>query len=386
MGNTLTDLQPTIFEALDQVSQEPLGFIPSVWKNPSGKNLQRAEVGQTIRYPVTQTQTSSAITPGQLPPDTGTQTVENRTLTISKAQMIPIQWEGEEQQGLRTGDTPRLNGIMQDQFAQAFRALRNEIEEDIGTTYTGTSRAYGTPGATPFASSIEDANQMYKILLDNGAPKTDNSIVVNTNAGLNLRNLSTLNQVNTSGTSATLRDGILLPVSGFNIMESAQVASHTAGTATGFDANGGEPVGETTIVVDGSDSGTILAGDIVTWASDTNKYVVQSATASGAATGNIVIQKPGLKETLATTVEGTLGAAYTANMAFNRNAIVLITRLPMEPDGGDMATEVMVVTDPVSGIAFEIRRYSMYREVHYEVGCVWGFSIVKPEWTAILLG
>ncbi len=390
MANILTDLQPTIFEALDSVSEEPIGFIPAVWKNPEGKNLQRAQVGQTIRYPITAQYTTAAITPGQLPPDTGDQTVGNDTLTISKAKAYPIRWNGEEEQGLRTGDTPRLGGIQADQFKQAFRTIRNEIETDIGSTYTACSRAYGTPGTTPFASSIEDANQMYKILLDNGAPKTDNSIIVNTSAGLNLRNLSVLNQVNTSGTSATLRDGILLPLSGFNIRESAQVASHTAGDATGFDANGGEPIGETTIAVDGSDSGTILAGDTVTWAGDTNKYIVQSATASGAATGNIVIQKTGLRETLATTVEGTLGADYTANMAFNRNAIVLITRLPALPSVGgtpkDSAIDRMTVVDPVSGIAFEISVYEEYKQLHIEVACVWGFKIVKPEWCGILLG
>ncbi|MCP3685570.1 MAG: P22 coat - protein 5 family protein, partial [bacterium] len=357
---------------------------------PDGKNLQRAEVGQTIRFPITQAQSSAAITPGQLPPDTGDQTVDNSTLTISKAQQVPIRWNGEEEQGLRTGDTPRLGGIQADQFAQAFRTLRNEIEEDIGSTYTACSRAYGTAGTTPFASSIEDANQMYKILVDNGAPKTDNSIVINTSAGLNLRNLSVLNQVNTSGTSATLRDGILLPLTGFDIRESAQVATHTAGGATGFDADGGEPIGETTILVNGSDSGTILAGDALSWVGDSNKYVVQSATASGSATGNIVIQKPGLNVTLAADVEGSLSASYTANMAFNRNAIVLITRLPMLPSVGgvprDSALERMTVTDPVSGISYEISLYYEYKQLHIEVACVWGFSIVKPEHTAILMG
>ncbi|MCP4585813.1 hypothetical protein, partial [Pseudoalteromonas sp.] len=116
------------------------------------------------------------------------------------------------------------------------------------------------------------------------------------------------------------------------------------------------------------------------------KYIVQSATVSGAATGNIVIQKPGLTATLATTVEGSLSASYTANMAFNRNAIVLITRLPALPEQGDKAAERMTVVDPVSGIAFEISVYLEYRQVHIEVGAAWGFSIVKPEHTALLLG
>jgi hypothetical protein len=386
MANTLTNLSPTIYEALDSVSRELVGFIPAVWRNPDGRNLDRAALNQTIRFPQTQAATAADNTPGQTAPNTGDQTVDSQTLTISKSRHVPIRWNGEEQKLLRTGDSPRLNGILQDQFAQAFRTLTNEIETDIASTYTAASRAYGTAGTTPFAASTADAAQIKKILDDNGAPMTDRQMIIDTTAGVNLRSLTNLTQVSAAGTDATLRRGELLDLHGFAIRESAQVASHTAGTATGFDANGGEPAGETTIVVDGSDSGTILAGDVVTWVGDTNKYIVQSATASGAATGNIVIAKPGLQATLADTVEGTLGSAYTANMAFQRNAVVLITRLPALPEGGDMAVETMVVTDPISGIAFEIAMYREYLQVHMQIRAAWGYSIVKPEHCAILLG
>lgn len=386
MANTLTNLIPTIREALDVVSRELVGFIPAVWRNPDGKNLERAALDQTIRFPITQSQSTADNTPGQLPPNTGDQTVENSTLTISKSKHVALRWNGEEQQSLRTGDSPRLNTILQDQFEQAFRALTNEMEADIGSTYTAASRAYGTAGTTPFGSSLEDAAQIRKILDDNGAPMMDRSLILDTSAGLNMRTLANLNQVNTAGTDSTLRQGVLGNIFGMNVRESGQIASHTKGTATGFDANGGEPIGETTLVVDGSDSGTILAGDVVTWAGDTNKYIVQSATASGAATGNIVISKPGLIQTLATTVEGTIGDSYTANMGFARNAVVLITRLPALPDGGDSATDRITFVDPLTGIAFEIATYTEYRQVHIQVAAAWGYSVVKPEHCAILLG
>lgn len=386
MANTLTGLIPTIYEALDTVSRELVGFIPAVWRNPEGRNLERAALNQSITFDVVPQGTAADNTAGQLPPDTGDQTIGTGTITISKSRHVPIRWNGEEQKSLMTGDTPRLNGIMQRQFEQAFRVLANEMETDLASTYTACSRAYGTAGTTPFGSSLEDAAQIKKILDDNGAPMMDRSLVVNTTAGVNLRTLANLNQANTAGTDGTLRQGVLLPVFGMNVRESGQVASHTKGTATGFDANGGEPIGETTIVVDGSDSGTILAGDVVTWVGDTNKYIVQSATASGAATGNIVIAKPGLISTLADTVEGTIGNSYTANMAFSRSAVVLITRLPALPEGGDSAVDRINVVDPFTGIAFGVAMYKEYRQVHIEVEAAWGYSVVKPEHTAILLG
>lgn len=386
MANTLTNLIPTIRESLDTVSRESIGFIPAVWRNPDGKNLERAALDETIRFPITPAASTANNTPAVTAPDTGDQTIGSSTLTISKSKHVAVRWNGEETRSLRNGDRAQYTSIFGDQMQQAFRALTNEIETDIASTYTAASRAYGTAGTTPFAASLADAAQVRKILDDNGAPIADRHLVIDTSAGVNLRSLANLNQANTSGTTDTLREGMLLPLSGFRIGESAQVASHTKGTATGFDANGGEPIGETTIVVDGNDSGTILAGDVVTWAGDTNKYIVQSATASGAASGNIVIAEPGLLATLADTVEGAIGNSYTANMAFHRNAIVLISRLPELPEGGDMADDRTVMVDPLTGLAFEIAMYRQYRQVHIEVAIAWGYSMVKPEHAAILLG
>ncbi len=381
MANTITNLIPDLFQGLDIVSREITGYIPAVGRNSSA---EQAAKDQTIRIPITNSQSAADVTPGQTAPDTGDQTIDYTDLTISKSRMVPIRWNGEQQMAYSSNGT--MVSTLANQVAQAIRTLVNEIETDIGSLYSGASRAYGTAGTTPFSASLVEAANAKKILDDNGAPISDRHIVVDTSAGVLLRTLTQLTQANTSGSTDPLRNGVLLPVFGMDLRESAQVASHTAGTATGFDANGGEPVGETTIVVDGSDSGTILAGDAVTWAGDTNKYIVQSATASGAATGNIVIAKPGLQETLADTVEGALGAAYTANMFFHRDAIQLVTRTPKMPEGGDMADDVTIITDPNTGLSFQVAVYKQYKRVHIEIGIAWGYSLIKPEHCGILLG
>jgi hypothetical protein len=73
-------------------------------------------------------------------------------------------------------------------------------------------------------------------------------------------------------------------------------------------------------------------------------------------------------------------------MAFSRSAIILATRAPAVPEEGDLAVDRMLITDPVSGLTFEIAMYMEYRRVRYEVSCAWGCANIKPAHTAILLG
>ena len=88
----------------------------------------------------------------------------------------------------------------------------------------------------------------------------------------------------------------------------------------------------------------------------------------------------------AITTEGTLGAAYTANMGFHRSAIQLATRMPALPDGGDKAIDVMQITDPVTGMTFEFALYPQFLQNVIHVRIAWGVKLIKPEHTAILLG
>ncbi|MHA4899806.1 hypothetical protein, partial [Enterococcus faecium] len=91
--------------------------------------------------------------------------------------------------------------------------------------------------------------------------------------------------------------------------------------------------------------GTILAGDIITFAGDTNRYVVAQGNASVAAGGTITLAAPGLRKAIAASATNiTVVSASTRNMAFARTAIALATRAPALPEGGDMAADRMLFT------------------------------------------
>ncbi len=385
MANTLTAVLPIIYEAMDVVSRELVGFIPAVFRNSSA---ERAAKDQTITYPVVPAITGEDITPGATPADSGDQTIGSGTMTINKSRAFPIRWTGEEQQSLRNGDNPQLQNILRDQFAQAMRAAVNEIEADVANLYKKSSRAYGTAGTTPFgtANDLSDAAQVRRILDDNGAPQSDLHLVLGSAAMANIRGKqSVLFKVNEAGTADLLRKGMIGELEGFMLHNSAQVKQHTIGTGTSYQANGALALAATTLAVD-TGSGTIVAGDVLSIANgtpaDSNKYVVKTALSGG----NVIIQNPGLLSSHVDNDAFTVGATYKANMAFSRNAIHLITRTPAMPEGGDDADDMTTITDPVSGLSFQVCIYRQYRRIKIEVGIAWGAEMVKPEHCALLLG
>jgi len=384
MSNTLTGLIPTIYEAADVVLRELAGFIPAVNLDASG---EQAAKNQSIGFGVTPVQEAGDIAPAATGPDPASQTIAPVTMTISKVKSTKFFWEAEEQKGLGSLG-PK---ILKDQFAQGMRTLVNEVEADLAALYIYASRAYGTAGVAPFASTLGDPAQVRKILADNGAPLGDLQMVINTTAGANLRTLATLNNMADMGTKELRERGILLPIHGFQVRESAQVKDHTKGAGTGYkvDLTAGYAAGLTAIHID-TGLGQIKAGDVLTnvkTGRDTNKYIVGTGgTGTTGVDTDIVLANPGLRVAWVNNDDLTIGANYAANMAFAREAIALLMRVPAMPEGGDAADDVTVITDPLTGISFQVAMYRQYRRVAFEIGLAWGVKAVKSEAIAILLG
>jgi hypothetical protein len=385
MANTLTNLIPDAYAALDVVSRELVGFIPSVARD---SNADQVALNQTLRIPSAPANVAGGdITPAMSFPAASDQTIGNKSLTISKTRFYPFSWTGEEQKSIDKG--PGFLTVKQDAIAQAIRGLINEMELDIAlAAYKGASRAYGTAGTTPFASDLSDTANLRKILDDNGAPLSDRTLVIGTTAGAKVRTLTQLTKANEANDSSLLRQGTLLDVHGFAFRESAQVPTVTKGTMTGALVNNGAgyPVGTTTIVFDTGTAGAtgFQRGDVITFAGDTNKYVVDTTII--AASGNLVIAAPGLRQAVADNAAITVGNNFAANVGFSRNAILLATRLPAVPLEGDLALDRTVVTDDRSGISLEFAVYPGFRMNVYHVSLAWGVSVIKPEHAAILLG
>lgn len=385
---TLTSLIPTIYEAMDVVSRELVGFIPAVSQDFSA---ERAAKDQTIMSPVVGAMPAEDLTPANVPADTPNQTIGNVSMTISKVRSVPFGITGEETKGLQTAGT--LQQINRDRIAQALRTLSNEVEVDIyNEVYDTVSQAYGTAATTPFgtAGDLSDFAQARKILDENGAPQSDLQMVLGSAAIANIRGKqSGLFKVNEAGTDDLLRRGTLGDVEGFSLHQSNAIrAAITAGTGASATTNAaGYAVGATVITLASAGTGTIIAGDFVSFAGDARKYLVVSGDADTSNGGTITLAEPGLAVALSAATKAiTVTAAAVRNVFFQRSAIQLATRAPAMPEGGDSADDVLVLVDPVSKIAFEFVVYRQKRQVRYECNLAWGQKMIAPRHAGVLLG
>jgi len=381
--NTLNNLVGPLYRSLDIVSREMVGVIPCVTLDA---NAERAAVGQVLYSFETNPSQATDVVPGMLPPDDGEQVIDSNEFRITKTRRVPFRWTGEQEQGLRASGTAPA-AIQGDQLTQAIRTLVNEIELDMWlAARKATSRAYGTPGTTPLTDSSGDTALIRQILDDNGAPGGERALVINSSMGVNLRKVPNLIKVNEAGTSLTLRQGELLDLNGLSFHESAAPRQIAKGTGAGYVTNTAGYLAGARLITVSTGTGTILAGDTVTFAGDTNKYVV--AKDLGQDGNNVLtLAKPGLRQAIpaaATTV--TVGASATAAIAFHKASMLLATRAPALPTNGDSAVDRMLVTDPRSGITFEVALYAGYRQMQYEVSAAWGCGGIKAAHAAQLLG
>lgn len=379
MANTLTELQPILFSAAQTVSAEAFGAVDAINANFDDKSVAKGDV---VKVPVAPTRAAADFSPSNVT-STGTDaTAADVEVQISKSRKVSWHLTGEQQRSLD-------NGAMSSEWirqlvAQGMRTLRNEAEVDCVTAiYTGASRATGTAATNPFASALTPLADVRKILRDNGAPLADLQFVGDSTSEANLLKLGVVLDASQAGSDAERREGVIRRQYGFQMRTSAGIEQHVKGAGTGYDAAGGEAIGEVDIALDGGTVNTtgIKAGDIVTFVGDTNKYVVN--VGSVATSGTITIGKPGLVATLADTVEMTIGDSYTPNLAFDRMAVVGVMRPPLMP--ANPTIQQMLISDGF-GMTYLMLDIAQYGQRTWELHLAWGFKAVQPEHIAILLG
>lgn len=377
MANTLTALAPVAYSAAKEVAAEPFGVVSAINANFDSKGVSKLD---TVFVPVAPVRAASDFTPAAITAAGTDATAASIGVTITKSRKVDWNLTGEQVRSLENAgnDTDWVKQLL----AQGMRTLRNECEIDASLAIkVGASRAVGTAGTTPFATTLDGFVDARKILQDNGAPLADLQFVGDTTAGANLRKLGVIQNHYQAGTDEERRSGNLQRQFGMMPRESAGIGLHTKGTGASYTTSAaGFAVGTTSIpIITGT--GTVLAGDVVTFAGDPNKYIIATGVA---APGTIVLAAPGLRIAIAAAATAmTIGSNYTANLAFERSAVVGVMRPPIMPANPTISQ--LPVSDSL-GMTYLLLEIAQYGMTSWELHLAWGFKTVNPEFSAIVLG
>lgn len=179
----------------------------------------------------------------------------------------------------------------------ALQAIAQGMEEVVlGERYNFLET---TAGKLQTAPTIPDITELDEAMTDNLCPLTNRQCITSSATKADLIAIDTFHEADKVGDQGTaLREGSLGRKLGFNWFMSQNAKAVTAtDTRTGaINSAGGEPIGETALVVDGF-SAAIVAGSWITVAGDMTPQLVVSTV--GGATPTTINVSPGLKTAVA---------------------------------------------------------------------------------------
>lgn len=376
--NTTTNIVDTIFAqglmALREYSVMPR-YVNRAYDTAPG------EKGSTIEIPIPSAISASAVTPSYVPPDDAGITPTKKTITLDQWYETAFFLNDKEVAETR-------EGFVNSQLSEAIRGLCNNVDEAILALYTNVYGWGGVSGTTPFGTDFAAFTEARAALAKQLAPKNDRYCVVDEDAEANALLLRPMWDASAKGSTDTLREGELGRVYGAFWAMDQNIPSHTAGTAVGATTDGSAyAAGVTTVDLASAGTGTILAGDIITFAGDSQTYVVSTGDADVSDGGTIVFA-PGLKVAIATAaVAITVKATHVVNLLFQKDAFALAARPAEASDPLGIAdAQRKAIMDPVSGLSLALEVSRQHYRTRFAFSTLYGVQCIRPELAARIAG
>lgn len=359
MSNNLNVLIPVIVASLQRVLRQT-GFVFN-GVTIDASNAAGA-VGQTIQMPASVSLTPYDVSPGAVPPALTDITPTSDSLILTKYRATRFHLTGEDWKGIANRG-PEFRARQMD---EAIAALMHEASAFVwGVAEQSCGRALGAVGTDPFASTPNILVDGWKLLADAKAPDLGRFAILSTAEYASAGKLSQFQKANEAGSLANFGTMSLGMLSNFRTGYDQSVGTHAKGTAAGYLVNGAVAAGVSTVEVD-TGTGTILAGDVVSFGSATDLYVVKSLV------GTTLAFNVPLVAAVADNAAVVVKADHRANLLIHPDAVAAGFRAPAEAPDGDAADMVQVISDPVTGIALRLAHYKGYHAGQWETSIVYG--------------
>lgn len=381
MGNTLTNLQPTLYSVAQEVSNEPFGIIAGINTDFDDKGVA---IGDKVTVPVAPVRAATTYSPSMNLNNgsAGADAIAGKVdVEITDNLHTSFHLDGEQEKSLQNGGTDQE--WFRQLINQSMRTLRNEADAAAyAAIKVGASKAIGTAGSTPFATGVDELADMNNLLYGQGAPMVDAQFVMSAAARVKFMKTGVYQYANVNGSDADRKAGILSREFGFSLRASAGITKHVQGTISTpyVVADAALAAGATTIDPK-TGVGVVAAGSVFTVGSDPELYVMN--TKLSADTDPIYINRPGLAN--AAEADDAIGFVgdYTPCLAFERSAVVGVFRPPYIPENANI--EQVLVSDQF-GMTYLLCRVIGDGIVTWRLHLAFGIKVVQPEHVALLLG
>jgi len=382
IANILTAVTPKLL-AQGLLALRQVAIMPQLVNQ--GYSQLAGERGSSIDVPIPSAITAQAVAPGNTPPSTADVQPTSVSIALNNWYEAPFYLTDQDMMTAMEGTIPM-------QASEAIKSLAVQVNSDIFSLYKNIYGFSGTPGTTPFASNTTDVTTTRKILNTQLAPISDRRFMLDPSAEANALSLAAFQAYLNTDDTGVIKDGNLGRKLGFDFYMSQLVPTHTAGSiTTGLTAKAStvQAVGTTAIVCTTAASTgacALVIGDIITFAGDTQTYVVTAAaTQASAATDVTVNISPGKKVALAGGEAVTLKASHTVNLAFHRDAFAFATR-PLTQAAEGLGNIIQSAVDPVSGLSLRLEISREHKRTRFSYDILYGMQCIRKELAARLAG
>lgn len=372
---TTNILQTTVSMALSAMRERIV--LARIANRDREADIVGARKNATVNIMVPAAVAAVAVTPNVVPAAVTAVTPTSIALTLDQWYYAPFIMDDKGLAQVQRDVVPR-------QLEEAVKAIVNTIEADLWAYTHGAYGFYGytgTAGSTPFATGLDEFTAANKLADDQLMPDDPERkfMVINSAAKANVLNLENVRNANTRGDSATFRTGQMGQILGANWEMSQHVPSHTAGTASGATTDAtGYAAGLKTITLASAGTGSILVGDIITFAGDSQTYVVTSGDGSVAGGGTVSFE-PGLAVAITTaTTAITVKATHRNNLLIHGDGLAF-AMAPLVDDTRveGMPTNQAVAVDNDSGLALRLKVSEQFYQTQWAIDALWGRAIPR---------
>jgi len=374
--NTLTQAVQQLLAqglmALRQMAVMPR-FVNRAYETMSGEKMS------TIDINIPSAITAQAVSPSYVAPDDAGVVPTKVSITLDQWWEAPFFLNDKEMLEVIGGTIPM-------QASEAVKSLANKVDGHLLALYAQVYSAVGTVGATPFQTDLAPFLDADEKLNNQLAPPDNRYVAINAKAKAAAMSLRAFQDASFRGDQAgILRGDIGEKLGAFWFMDQ-NIPSHTAGTWNGTGTTTGTNAAGQGVVNLTGGTGSILVGDIVTFAGDEQQYVASAVTGTGPTTAITV--SPNLASAKsATEVVTLLGASdtYRVNLNFHRDAFALVSRPFAAADPMGLGTYQSAI-DPVSGLALRLEVSRQHKRTRFSYDILYGVKCVRPELACRILG